>query len=192
MELRGKAVSVTPDGEEDGFEPALAYHGEMTPKGDTRLVASAPPGEIRRVHEALVKALKPPLNVLYRQKVNRRDPQPQGSPPRDFVALDLPSERVAEALNDAASLIYHDARCEVWIRGSLGEQVILDTDGMVFCYPDDPCFRDALDAAGIPDASFDGMDKRDYVKHWFHQENDSREDALLANLKLQEVPHRRG
>jgi hypothetical protein len=192
VELKGKAVSVTPDGEEDGFKPALAYHGEMTPKGDTRLVASAPPRDIQRLHAALVLALKAPLNVLYRQKVNRRDPKPQGSPPRDFVALDLPSDQVVHALSDASSLLYHDARCELWIRGSLGEQVILDTDGMVFCYPDDPCFRDALDAAGIADETFEGMDKRDYVKHWFHQECDAHEDAFLANLGLQEVPHRRG
>jgi len=192
VELRGKAESVTPDGDDDGFTIALAYHGEMTPNGDTRLVASAPPRDLQRLHTCLVAALAPPLNFLYRQKVDRADPKPQGSPPRDFVALDLPAERVEAALSDASSLVYHDARCEIWIRGALGEQVILDTDGMIFCYPDDPSFRDALDAAGLPDENFDGMDKRDYVKQWFHAENDDIEQSLIAFLRLQEVPHRRG
>lgn len=192
MELLGKAASVTPKGEADGYSIPLAYHGEMTPKGDTRIVASAPAGDLHRVHGALVAALQPPLNFLYRQKVDRKDPKPQGSPPRDFVALDLPFDRVNAILDEASSLLYHDARCEIWVRGSLGEQVILDTDGMVFCYPDDLAFRDALATAEVPDQAFEGMDKRDYVKHWFHAENDDVEAALMAGLKLQEVPHRRG
>ena len=191
MDLQGKAVSVTPDGVEDGYSPPLAYHGEMTPKGDTRIVTTAPPPEILRVHRALVGALAPPLNFLYRQKVNRRDPKPQGGPPRDFVALNVSSEGVLAALDEATSLLHHDARCEIWIRGNLGEQVILDEDGMMFCYPDDPSFRDALDAAEVPDANFEGMDKRDYVKHWFHADNDAVEDGLMTSLKLQEVPYRK-
>jgi len=192
VELQGKAQSVHSDGRDDDFEIALAYHGEVTPKGDTRLVASAPPDALQRLHTCLVTALAPPLGFLYRQKVDRADPKPQGHPPRDFVALDLPADLVVAALEEASTLLYHDARCEIWIRGALGEQVILDTDGMVFCYPDDPAFRDALDASGIPDQAFEGMDKRDYVKHWFHAENDAVEQALMAKLRLQEVPHRRG
>ncbi len=192
MDLQGKAVSVTKEGEPDGFVIPLAYHGEMTPSGDTRLVASAPASDLQRVHTALVASLQPPLNFLYRQKVDRKDPKPQGSPPRDFVALDLPLDRVEAALSAASTLLYHDARCEIWVRGKLGEQVILDADGMVFCYPDDPVFRDALDAAEVLDENFEAMDKRDYVKHWFHAENDQVEEELMLQLRLQEVPHRRG
>lgn len=185
-----KATSVSAEGVDDGFVPEAGWEAEMTPRGDTRLVASVPHGDLPAVHAALIGALAPPLGFLYRQEVDRKNPKPQGAPARDLVALDLSPERVLGALAAAAPLVYGDARCEVWIRGRMGEQVVLDHDGLLYAYPDDPAFRDALAAAGVPGRDVVTMAERDYVKHWFHAENDAVEDALLADLRLIEVPRR--
>lgn len=187
-----KATSVTREGEDDGFLIEPGFQAEMVPGvGETRLSVSVPPDTLPTVHAALVKVLQAPLGFLYRQKVDRRDPKPQGAPPRDFVGLDLAHGPVLAALSACADLVYRDARCEVWIRGRHGDQIVLDTDGLIYCYPDDPAFRDALSAAGVPEEEHPTMSDRDYVKHWFHAPNDALEDQLLATLGLTEVPHRR-
>ncbi len=188
----GKAQSVTAAGEPDGWEPGPGYFGEMDPRGPTRIVVSAPAHRLPEVHAALVRALQPPLSVLYRQKVDRRIPRPQAAPPRDFVGVELPPRAVLDALAAHARLVYEDARAEVWIRGALHEQIVLDTDGIVYCYPDDPAFRDALDRCGLAESQVQTMADRDYVKHWFHADADPHEDGFLADLGLQEVPHRKG
>ena len=187
-----KAVSVSPDGQADGWEPTAGWFAEITPVGDTRLTVSVPADRLTKVHGALLRALTPPVSVLYRQKVNRRDPKPQGSPPRDFVARDVDLGRVVEACQTAGGLLYGDARCELWIQGELGERLILDEDGMLFAYPDDPAFRDALSLEGIPEQQVELISERDYVKHWFRAECDALEDGLVASLGLTEVPHRKG
>ncbi|MEQ1505478.1 MAG: hypothetical protein ABMB14_24815 [Myxococcota bacterium] len=192
MELVGpKAVSVTKDGDDDGFVVAPGWSSEMTPTGDTRIVVSVPVGQLPAVHAALLSALAPPLSFLYRQKVDRKAPRPQGSPPRDHVALGLPLDRVTDALSRCGTLVYTDARCEVWIRGGLGEQVVLDEDGVLYCYPDDPAFRDALGEVGVPPDDVDTIADRDYVKHWFRAEADAEETGLIALLKLTEVAAQR-
>ena len=188
---RAKAQSVTVEGEPDGWTPEPAYHGELDPRGPTRLVASVPPSHLPEVHQALLRCLQPPLSVLYRQKVNRRDPKPNGAPPRDYVALQLSDEHVLKAVAEHAALVYEDARAELWVRDNLNAQVVLDTEGLLFAYPDDPSFRDALDNAGVPEAASQTLAERDYVKHWYHAEADVHEDGLMANLGLQEVPHRK-
>jgi len=187
--LGPKATSVTQEGAPDDFVIEAGYRGEDDGRGTTRIVASVPTERLASVHAQLVRALGTPVGVLYRQKVDRRDPKPNGAPPRDFIALELPADVVLEALSEAAPLVYHDARCEVWLRGRLGDQVVLDADGVLYCYPDDPAFRDALDACGVPVREVPTMADRDYVKHWFHAENDALEDALVARLGLTEVPH---
>ena len=192
MSLPPKAQSVTQKGETDGWEPSSGYHGELEPSGGTRIVASVASGDLPAVHLAVIDALAPPLSVLYRQKVNRQNPRPNGAPPRDWVAVLLDPDRVKASLRAHASLAYHDARAEIWVRGSMGEQVVLDTDSMLFCYPDDPSFRDALDASGVPERSVQTMAERDYVKHWYHAECDEHETGLFADLGLSEVPHRKG
>jgi len=186
-----KAISVTIEGEPDGWSPEACYHGELDPRGPTRLVASVPADQLPRVHEALIRCLQPPLSVLYRQKVDRRNPKPNGAPPRDFVALQLSDDHVLSAITKHSMIVYGDARAELWVRDNLNAQVVLDQDGMLFAYPDDPSFRDALDGAGVPEATHQTMAERDYVKHWFHAEADAHEDGLMENLGLQEVPHRR-
>lgn len=186
---RPKATSVDRDGRPDEFVPEPGWLSEMTPSGDTRIVVSVPPAELQRVHAALIGALRPPLGVLYRQKVDRASPRPQGAPPRDWVALDKPPQVVVDAVAEASGLVFGDARHELWIRGALGEQLVLDQDGLLFCYPDDPSFRDALSTAAVPPNDVVTMSDRDYVKHWFHAENDALETALLTRLRMTEVPH---
>ncbi len=94
------------------------------------------------------------------------------------------------ALGEASPLIHGDARCEVWLRGGLGEQLVLDEDGLMYLYPDDPAFRDALAEAGVIEADVETLQDRDYVKHWFHAACDPVEAALIEGLGLSEVPHR--
>lgn len=188
--LGPKATSVTKEGEPDDFVIEAGYRGEADHQGTTRIVASIPTARLAEVHAAMVGGLVEPLGLLYRQKVNRLDPKPNGAPPRDFVALELTRARLLAALSEAASLVYHDARCEVWIRGRHGDQVVLDTDGVLYAYPDDPTFRDALDNCGIPVRQVPTLTDRDYVKQWYHAENDERERALITALGLSEVPHR--
>ena len=185
MALPGpKATSVTQEGDDDGFVVSAGWTAEATPAGDTRIVASVPLDDLPRVHAALVSALAPPLGFLYRQEVDRKNPRPAGAPPRDRVALELAPARVLAALESCAPLVYSDARCEIWIRGRMSEQVVLDHDGVLFCYPDDPAFRTALEQAGVPAVDVEMLHERDYVKHWFRAEADPFEDELARMLGL--------
>jgi hypothetical protein len=113
------------------------------------------------------------------------------APPRDFVALEVSPEALLSALRAHGSAVYHDARSELWIRGRLEEQLILDGDGLIFVYPDDPTFRDACAAWGLEERDVVTIADRDYVMHQFDAANDAHEDALLAVLRLTEVPHRK-
>jgi hypothetical protein len=183
-----KAASVDAQGAGDGFVVRPGWLAEMTPAGDTRLVVSVPADDLPRVHKALATALSPPIGVLYRQKVDRLKPKPQGAPGRDFVALDKSLDDVLAALDAAAGLVWGDARHELWLRGGLGEQVVLDQDGLLYCYPDDPAFREVLAEAGVPPDDVETIADRDYVKHWYHAEHDALEALLMQRLRLMEVP----
>ena len=135
------------------------------------------------------------MSFLYRQKIDRRavasgETPATTMPSRDFLALDLESDQVRRALEACSDLVYHDARGEFWIRGGAGEQLVLDADGLVFCYPDDPSFRDVLSAHGIEELDVQTVADRDFVKHWFHAEADAAEDRLIESLRLLEVPNR--
>jgi hypothetical protein len=187
-----RASSVTIDGAEDGFVPRPGWLSEATRDGDTRLVISVPHDQLLPLLDRLLDALSPPLGVLYRQKIDRRDPKPQGAAPIDHVGLDLNRERVRAALHDHPVLVCADARAEIWLRGARQEQVVLDQDGLVYCYPDDPAFRDVCGALGIPGEDVKTMADRDYVKHWFRPEADAQEDSFVDRLRLTRVPHRKG
>jgi len=190
--ITSKADSVTEAGEHDGWAPSPGWFAEVTPQGDTRLTISVPRSAVVVVHAALLRAAAEPLSFLYRQKVDRREPGPRGAPPRDFVALGASADAVLAALQDAELLVYGDARCEVWVRGAMGEQVVLDEDGLLYVYPDDPAFREALAAQGVPGDDVETMADRDYVKHWFRAEADEAETRLIAALQLTEVAPRGG
>jgi hypothetical protein len=189
--MRPRAASTDDKGLEDGFAPELSYSGEMDPRGGTRIVVSVPADQLPTVHQRLLAVLRPPLGVLWRQVVDRRAPRPQGTPPRDHVGLDLGFERLLAAIRASSGVVYEDARAEVWVRGALGEQLILDQDGLIYCYPDDPSWRDALEGLGVPDRESPTLAGRDYVKHWFHAEHDAEEDQLVKGLGLTHVPPRR-
>ena len=182
-----KAESVTEAGESDGFEIQPGFCLQVDPRSGTRLVVSVPASSLGSVHQDLIRACTAPLSVLYRQKVDRGKPRPEGAAPRDFVAVELACEVVVAALQECASLAYHDARAEIWVRGRHGEQVILDSDGLAFCYPDDPLFRDVCVAHGLSEARLRTMAERDYVKHWYHAANDAVEAGFIEGLGLSEM-----
>lgn len=188
-----KAVSVSVDSEPDGWEIEVGYHGEMSLDAGTRLVVAAAAAELHATHGALIQALAEPLSFLYRQKIDRRAVADGETPntalaPRDFIALELSHSEVLDAVAEAADLVYHDARGEFWVRGGAGEQLVMDADGLIYCYPDDPSFRDVLDGLEIPENDVTTLANRDYVKHFFHAEGDVAEDALMRRLRLVEVP----
>lgn len=189
--MRMRAESVTEQGAPDGWRPEPGFLRDLGPGGKAQLVVSVPPEHLQRVHLELLGVLGSPLKFLYRQHVDRKEPRPAGAPPRDHVGLDLPASEVLTSLQVHASLIYGDARAEIWVAGALGDEVVLDPDGLIFCRPDDPAFREVLLASGLPEGdSIQTMADRDYVKHWFHADNDAREAALIAELRLTEVAPR--
>lgn len=188
MTANAKASSCLETGELDGWEVTPGYVGEMETSGSTRLCATVGEDDLARVHRALLDTLKPPFGVLYRQKVDRLDPKPQGHPGRDFVSLEVAPDRLFAALEHAQTLHYRDARGELWVRGGLGEQVVLDQDGTLYVYPDDPAFRDALEGAGLEEQKeLVTLEQRDYVRHWFRAPADAEETAFLAAVGLAEV-----
>lgn len=192
MSLPGpKAESVTEQGEPDGWVPPAGFTLDLGPGGATQLVVSVPPAHLAALHARLVEVLAPPLGVLWRQVIDRRAPRPEGAPPVDHVGLELPVERVIEALDACGDLLYADARGELWVKGALGDQVILDQDGLIFCQPDDPAFRDVLLGEGLAPDVTGTLADRDYVKQWYRAEADAAEDRLVEQLGLVRVAHRR-
>lgn len=185
--LGPKAISVTEQGEPDGWKVQSGFDGQTAQDGSNRLMVSVPVAQLRTVHNALMELLGTRVGVLYRQFVDRRNPGPNNAPPTDFVGLDLTRERVVAALGDAEALIYHDARCELWLRGEMGDQIILDRDGLIYCYPDDLAFRDVLSKFELNEGEVEVLLERDYVRHIFHAQNDSIEDALISGLGLARI-----
>ena len=182
-----KGESVSQEGVPDGFVPQTGYEAQIAPDGETRLLVSVPVERLPEVHLALLGALRPPIAFLYRQKVDRLKPNPDDRTGRDYVALEKTAATVRDAMNAAGTLLWHDARCELWLRDFDGAQVILDQDGVLYAYPDDPSFRDVLEGLGLSEGKPQTMVDRDYVKHWYHAENDAVEAALIQRLGLTEM-----
>ena len=187
---RCRAESVTPEGVSDGWTPNLFYRVQAE-DGQQRIAVSAPADELGRVLRGLVAAVGESVSVLYRQKIDRRDPKPQGHPGRDFVALDQQQQAVQAAFLAADGLLACDARSEVWVRGSGGEQLVLDQDGQLFVYGAGDSVIDALASLGVPLGDGPMIGERDYVKHWFFADYDAEEDGLMRSLALTEIPVRR-
>ena len=183
-----KATSVLETGESDGWSAPTAFFGEEGAQGLSRLVVSVEPSGLPAVHQAILKVAAEPISVLYRQLVDRQQPRPQGAPPRDFLAADVPKALVLQALQACSGLVYHDARCELWIRAGLDQQVVLDADGLICCYPDQGEFRRSLVEQGIEERNVETMANKDYVKHWFSAENDALEQRFIEMLGLVSVP----
>ena len=182
MKFPPKAESVTVKGAQDGFSPPLAYEAQVIPGGHTRLLVSAPPERLAEVHRALLTVLEPPFRVLYRQLTDRATGQlPK---PIDHVAVELPAETVQSVLVHCSTLVYHDGRHQLWVRGPGTEQVVLEELGVIFVYPDDPSFRDTLLALGLPERASQTLSERDYVKVNFVAEADAQEKMLIGALGL--------
>ncbi|HCH64388.1 MAG: hypothetical protein CL927_15480 [Deltaproteobacteria bacterium] len=180
-----KAESVTREGQPDGFIPSRFFRPEVLQGGMTRLVVSVPMGELEAVHRALVGAIEPPLKLLYKQLTDRIRGI-QLPKPIDRVAVELPRDRVLDAFTRNKRLIYHDGRHQLWVRGSRGEQVVLEEVGQIFVYPDDFLFRDVLLGLGIPEGDGEEMGARDYVRVTFDARCDQEEANLLHELHLVE------
>jgi hypothetical protein len=175
-----KAVSVSKSGEPDGWVPSRSFRAQVAPDGTTRLVIGVPPDELASTHLALVRALGSPVSLRYVRLTDRQKGQlPQ---PESFVRMDLPADTLLAALAARPALFWGDGRHQTWIRGRFGEQVVLDELGVLYCYPDDPSFRDAL--GDLPESKAVGMDGRDYVKVNFLAEADAQEASLLSELGL--------
>lgn len=182
-----KAQSVTKDGDVVPFQPPALYYPEVAPGGATRLVVSAPLGTIQEVHKAIIRAFQPPLQVLYRQVVNRQAPKPQGEPSRDFVGLGLDAHEVVDAIDAADKLFHEDARAELWVRDAADARVVLDCDGLLFIYPDDVAARDAIVSVGLPLDRKPTIANCDYVRHNFLSEADALEEGFIEGLHLSEM-----
>lgn len=180
--LPPKAISVTKAGEPDGYVPPMAYKLQVLDGGYTRLVVSTPPNRLRLVHRTLVLALQPPLKLLYVRMTDRVHGQlPK---PEQYVAVELSQERVLDTLDRFAPLIYNDGRNQVWVRSALNEQIVLEEIGALYCYPDDPLFRDQLEQFGLVEARHESIDTRDYIKVNFLSEADDMERELMQELGL--------
>jgi hypothetical protein len=180
-----KATSVTEAGEPDDFAPPLLYSPQVGPDGTTRLVVSAPGSDLPRIHRLLVESLKAPLGVLWVQLVDRASGQRQEDDPRRWLTLEQQADAVLSVMDRSRHLLYGDARGQLWIRGALGEQLVLDELGMVYLYPDDPAFRATLETAGVGQSSAPTLADRDYVRVEFDAAADSEEQALLKDLSMQ-------
>jgi len=180
--LPPKAVSVTQAGAPDGWTAARGFRAQVAPDGATRLVISVPSDELAAVHLRLLAALGSTVSVRYLQLTDRATGQlPK---PRSFVGMELAVDVVRAAFEARPGLVWHDGRHQLWLRGSLGEQVVLDELGVIYCYPDDVAFRDAL--TDLPETKAVGIDGRDYVKVEFLASADAEERSLIAALNLRE------
>jgi hypothetical protein len=178
-----KAISVDKDGNPDGFVADEGFIGQTEPGMPTRLLVSVLPERLALAHRALIDAVDGPLGVRWVQKVDRAAPR-ENAPPREFLALGVPKERVLQALDACQGVLYDDARGELWIRGRRGEQVILDGDGLLYGYPDDLLFRDAAAKLGLQEREVVTLLDRDYVKQWYRAEHDADEQRLFELLGL--------
>lgn len=176
-----KSQSVTQDGQPDPWLPPRSWRAQVAPDGSTRLVVYLPPEELPEWHLRLVASMGSTLSMAYMQLTDRKTGRTHPAPIR-WVGLEKPSEMVLETLKKAGDLVWYDGRHQLWIRGAFGEQVVLDELGVLYCYPDDPSFRDIL--VELPESSATGMDARDYVKVFFRSQADAQEDALIRDLGL--------
>jgi len=182
-----KAYSVDESGVPDGFSIPNLYSPQVAPDGTTRLLVSASRDVIEDVHKALIGVLSAPLGVRYVQLIDRQNERDQREEPRGFVALNKSPDDVYSSLISARRLLYDDARCQLWVRGLLGDQIVLDELGMLYAYPDDPGFRKALSDIGINEGTAETLADRDFVKVEFESECDGDEAQLIVSLQMVEV-----
>lgn len=188
MNLPPKASSVTADGKPDDFVPPTAWRVDVERDGRTRLVLSCAPERLESLYFELLALLDGPIGVMYVQLTDRRAGQHHQGKPRRFVGVDRPLPRVVATLRRCPELLFRDGRHQLWLRGKFGEQLVLDELGMIYLYPDDPAFRERLEALGVPGQDkLKTMAERDYVRVEMQAIADPQEAILLAELSLQPV-----
>jgi hypothetical protein len=186
-QLKPKARSVNQDGSDDGFVPDTFYRADINDVGQTRISVSVPPARLEATHLALAKALDGPVGVLYAQMVDRSAGK-QLPKPKRYLAMEKPIPVVVGVLSSCRTLVYSDARHQIWLRGRMREQLVLDELGMIHCYPDDPSFRDVLASLGIPEGTGKNLDDRDYVQVDFKAAADPEESQLMRSLGMALLP----
>ena len=129
----------------------MAFQGQILEGGYTRLLVSAPPAGLKAAHLALVEAITFPCNFRYLRLTDRLHGQlPK---PESYAAVNISKERMLQALDAFSSLFYWDGRNQIWIQGRMEEKIVLDELGMIYVYPDDFSFRDALSGIGWVEAN---------------------------------------
>ena len=175
--MQFKSQSVTQQGALDGFIPPMAFQPQLLDGGYTRIEISSPPSKLSYIHKKLIETMQGPLKVRYVRMTDRL--KGQLPKPESFVAVELTKERVLQICDECSTLLYHDARHQLWIRGVQEEQLVLDELGMLYIYPDDFLFREVLDSSGWIEAKHESMADRDYVKVYFSAEADAQEQQLM-------------
>ena len=177
-----KAQSVTKEGEDDGYVPPSAYSARVLRGGYTRLDISTPMDKLAILHKELVKTIQFPCKLRYVKMTDRQKGQLEK--PESYVAVEVSRDRMMQALLDFEDLFYYDGRNQLWILGAAKEQIILDELGMLYVYPDDFVFRDALTMLGWPEMKHESMAQRDYVKVNFSAIADEQERSLLNSFGM--------
>ena len=129
MTLPPKAQSTNSQGEADGFIPTATWKAQTLPGGYTRLQISSPPHKLEILHQALAEKLSFPCKIRYVRLTDRQLGQLPN--PESYVAVNVSSARLMQALKDFSNLFYHDGRNQIWILGASQEQIILDELGML-------------------------------------------------------------
>jgi hypothetical protein len=179
--LPPKATSVTVEGHPDGWTLPRSFRAQVAPDGTTRLVVSVPSDALAATHLALLDALDGPWSVRYLKLTDRKTGQLQK--PETWVRMDAKPDLVRAAFRERPALVWHDGRHQLWVRGKMGDTVVLDELGVLYCYPDDPAFRAAL--GDLPESKETGMDGRDYVRVELLSDADEQEQSLIPALALQ-------
>lgn len=183
MSLPPKAQSVNQEGVADNFVPPMAFQSQILEGGYTRLAISSPSSKLAILHRALASRISTPCKLRYVRMVDRH--RGQLPKPESFVAVEISQERLIQVLQQLETLFYHDGRNQLWIQGHLeSEQLILDELGMLYIYPDDFLYRDALEALGWVEAKHESMASRDYVQVNFLPAADAQEQALIQSLGM--------
>ena len=177
-----KALSVTMEGEPNGFKPSATYRSQVLHGGLTRLEISSPGDKLHIIHQALVDVIEFPCKIRYLRMTDRNTGQlPK---PISYAGVDISKERLFVALKDFHQLIYQDARHQFWILGANQEQIVMDELGMIYVYPDDFLFTDVLLKMGWTTLRHQAMSEEDYVQVYFTSAADKQEQALLENFRL--------
>ena len=81
-------------------------------------------------------------------------------------------------------LCYHDGRHQLWVQGKGEDKIVMEETGVLYVYPDDPSFRDVLEAQDIPMREIESMADRDYVRVEYIAEADEQEASFQRTLGL--------